>query len=91
MRLTHARRVLEDAHAVIFRKHRKRAGERDSVDDILIQLERANGLGLSIQQHADLLGITPEQLGAYKAYQEQITGINGISVAGGCSRLIEIP
>jgi hypothetical protein len=65
-----ARESLDKSHVAIFRKHRQRSGEPYSVDDVLNQVKAANNLGLSLEQHAGLLGITATQLRPYKDYVE---------------------
>jgi hypothetical protein len=65
------RKTLEESHRAIFRDHRQRSGEPYSVDDVLDQLKAASALGLSLEQHAGILGITPDQLRPYKDYLEQ--------------------
>jgi len=69
-----ARKALDKSHAAIFGERRKRSGEPYSVDDVLTQLKRANELGLSVEEHAALLGISPDQLYPYKDYLEQFPG-----------------
>ena len=66
-----ARKALDEAHAVIFREHKNRWGLPYSVDDVLTQLKAASRLGLSLEQHAGLLGIEPDHLRPYKDYLEQ--------------------
>ena len=69
-----ARKALDEAHAAIFGEHRQRSGDPYSVDDVLSQLRAAIGLGLTLEQHAGLLGITPDQLRPYKDFLEQFPG-----------------
>jgi hypothetical protein len=66
-----ARKALDEAHGAIFRERKKRCGSPYSVDDVLSQLRAASNLGLSLEQHAGLLGIEPDQLRPYKDYLEQ--------------------
>jgi hypothetical protein len=69
-----ARKALDEVHATIFGEHRQRSGDPYSVDDVLGQLKAASGLGISLEQHAGLLGIAPDQLRPYKDYLEQFPG-----------------
>ena len=69
-----ARKALDEAHTAIFKDHRQRSGEPYSVDDVLSQLKAASALGLSLEQHAGLLGLSPDQLRPYKDYLEQFPG-----------------
>ena len=66
-----ARQSLDESHVAIFGKRRQRSGEPYSVDDVLSQVKAASRLGLSLDQHAGLLGIMPAQLRPYKDYVEQ--------------------
>jgi hypothetical protein len=69
-----ARKALDEAHAAIFGERRQRSGDPYSVGDILTQVKKATELGLSLEQHAGLLGITPDQLCPYKDYLQQFPG-----------------
>jgi hypothetical protein len=69
-----ARIALDEAHTAIFGDRRQRSGEPYSVDDVLKQLKAASGIGLSLEQHAGLLGITPDELRPYKDYLQQFPG-----------------